>query len=387
MVRALFLTILSAMLCGSVVAHSDAKPPMRGAKPAPRADRAAQKEAPIRARVVTNMGTIVLELDAKKAPITVENFLRYVEARFYDRTVIHRVIPDFLIQGGGYTTASLLPKAKGLHPPIKNEWNNGLKNTRLTVGAARIPGKPDSATCQFYINLVDNPRLDQAQDDGAGYAVFGRVVFGEGAVERIRDAEVRVHSRYRESHGKPVTPSKLIVIQSIRRIDAQGKVIEPKPEPGVQPEFPDELEAGRADLPEEDGLPPRGAPDVEPPAAEPADESDETDVEPPAGDVDEQEDSADAEPPAEDAGELEDVVDMKLSDKDADGEDAASDLASTEENLSDEETAADEDKADDEAVAEDDADTKGDTEGEAGDSNEEDAQPGDEGREPSAGRT
>ncbi len=133
----------------------------------------------------TNMGDIVIELDPVKAPVSSENFLAYVKDGFYNGTVFHRVIDNFMIQGGGYT-ADLQPKST--RAPIQNEANNGLSNLRGTVAMART-GEPHSASAQFFINLVDNPRLDYVSDQNGmtwGYAVFGKVVEGLDVVDRIR---------------------------------------------------------------------------------------------------------------------------------------------------------------------------------------------------------
>jgi len=136
-----------------------------------------------RVRLETTKGVIVLELEPSKAPITVNNFLDYVRAGFYDGTVFHRVIPGFMIQGGGYT-ASLERKQTG--DPIVNEAANGLKNLKGTIAMART-GEVNSATAQFFINLVDNAFLDHRSktDEGFGYCVFGRVVEGMQVVEAI----------------------------------------------------------------------------------------------------------------------------------------------------------------------------------------------------------
>jgi peptidyl-prolyl cis-trans isomerase A (cyclophilin A) len=129
----------------------------------------------------TSMGTIVLELDREKAPISVANFLAYVDKGYYDQTVFHRVIGTFMIQGGGFTTDLV---QKETDKPIKNEWQNGLKNMRGTIAMARTQ-VPDSATSQFFINVVDNPALDQPRG-GAAYAVFGKVIGGMATVDRIK---------------------------------------------------------------------------------------------------------------------------------------------------------------------------------------------------------
>jgi peptidyl-prolyl cis-trans isomerase B (cyclophilin B) len=130
----------------------------------------------------TRFGAIVLELDAEKAPETVKNFLAYVEAGHYDGTIFHRVIKNFMIQGGG-----MLPdmSQKATQAPIQNEAKNGLKNARGTVAMART-GDPHSATAQFFINVVDNDFLDYPGQDGWGYCVFGKVTEGLDVIEQIR---------------------------------------------------------------------------------------------------------------------------------------------------------------------------------------------------------
>jgi cyclophilin family peptidyl-prolyl cis-trans isomerase len=130
--------------------------------------------------LLTSKGKIVLELNAEKAPLSVENFVAYVEAGFYDGTVFHRIIPSFMIQGGGLD-ATL--KKKTTREAIKNEAKNGLNNDRGTIAMART-GNPHSATAQFFINTVDNASLNQP-DRGWGYAVFGKVVEGMDVVDAI----------------------------------------------------------------------------------------------------------------------------------------------------------------------------------------------------------
>lgn len=131
-------------------------------------------------KFVTSMGEMYIELDEAKAPISVENFLSYVDEGFYAGTVFHRVISGFVIQGGGFDSSKRQKKTKA---PIKNEWKNGLKNLKYTLSMART-NVADSATSQFFVNLVDNAFLDQARD-GAAYAVFGKVVRGQGIVDQI----------------------------------------------------------------------------------------------------------------------------------------------------------------------------------------------------------
>jgi len=134
-------------------------------------------------RFATSEGDIVVEVDAAKAPKTVDNFMQYVKAGHYSGTVFHRVIPTFMIQGGGMT-ADL--KEKATRAPIPLESKNGLTNQRGTIAMART-SDPNSATAQFFINVKDNDFLNQAQSrDGNGYAVFGKVIEGMDVVDRIR---------------------------------------------------------------------------------------------------------------------------------------------------------------------------------------------------------
>ena len=178
-------------------------------------DPATAENAMPRVKLETSLGDIVLELDAEKAPISVYNFLRYTNEKFYDGTIFHRVMPTFMIQGGGFTS-ELEQKSEGTHPPICNEWQNGLKNVEGTIAMARLgagPNSADSATCQFFINVVDNPNLDRPQRDGAAYAVFGRVVEGMETVQKIRYTETKKDPKYARGQAQvvPVTP---VVINS-----------------------------------------------------------------------------------------------------------------------------------------------------------------------------
>jgi len=132
-------------------------------------------------KLETSMGDIVIELDEKAAPVTVKNFLTYAGESFYDGTIFHRVIPKFMIQGGGFTPDMA---QKQTHPPIINEANNGLKNNRGTIAMART-NNPDSATSQFFINHKDNPNLNYVDARNPGYAVFGKVVEGMETVDKI----------------------------------------------------------------------------------------------------------------------------------------------------------------------------------------------------------
>lgn len=140
----------------------------------------AQATAP-KVKLETTMGNIVLQLDAEKAPLSTANFLQYVKDGHYDGLIFHRVIPNFMVQGGGYDEKMAERKTRA---PIKNEASNGLKNVRGSVAMART-SNPNSATSQFYINHADNDFLDYPGQDGYGYAVFGMVVEGLDVVDKI----------------------------------------------------------------------------------------------------------------------------------------------------------------------------------------------------------
>jgi peptidyl-prolyl cis-trans isomerase A (cyclophilin A) len=159
-------------------------------------------------RLATSEGNIVVELDAAAAPKTVDNFLRYVRAGHYDGVIFHRVIDGFMIQTGGYTAGL---SEKPTRPPIALESRNGRSNLRGTVAMART-GVPDSATSQFYINVVDNPGLDADHAaDGQGYAVFGKVVEGMDVVDRIKSVPTRAEGMFENLPAKPVTIRKATV--------------------------------------------------------------------------------------------------------------------------------------------------------------------------------
>jgi cyclophilin family peptidyl-prolyl cis-trans isomerase len=156
----------------------------------------------------TNHGPVKIELYEEKAPITVKNFLGYVDDKFYDGTVFHRVIPTFMIQGGGFEAGM---KEKKTKDPIKNEATNGLSNERGTLAMARTRD-PNSATAQFFINVKDNDFLDKANSpDGVGYAVFGRVIEGMDVVDKIK----AVKTANKGPHE--AVPVEDVVIKSIKR--------------------------------------------------------------------------------------------------------------------------------------------------------------------------
>jgi len=164
--------------------------------------------------MTTNMGDISIVLDAAKAPLTVKNFLRYVDEGYYDGTIFHRVIPDFMVQGGGFDKDY---KKKATHDTIKNEADNGLKNDRGTLAMART-NAPHSASTQFFINVKDNDFLNHTAKNsrGWGYTVFGRVIKGMKIVDQIQHV--------RTGRGGPFptdVPKKMIVIEKITRLIAK----------------------------------------------------------------------------------------------------------------------------------------------------------------------
>ena len=164
-----------------------------------------------RVQMETSKGVIVLELSPHRAPLTVANFLQYVDDGFYDGTVFHRVIKNFMIQGGGLTEDL---ERKATQPPIKNEADKGLKNRRGTIAMART-GDPHSATAQFFINTKDNPNLDFRQKtvQGWGYCVFGRVVQGIEVVSAIEAVATGRKGGYRDVPVAPVVIRRVTVVQ------------------------------------------------------------------------------------------------------------------------------------------------------------------------------
>jgi cyclophilin family peptidyl-prolyl cis-trans isomerase len=174
------------------------------------AARAADKNPVV--EVDTNYGKFKVELFQDKAPETVKNFLAYVDSKFYDNTIFHRVMSNFMIQGGGIDAETKKEKQTG--KPIKNESANGLSNKKYTIAMART-NAPDSATSQFFISVKDNDRLDKANyPDGVGYCVFGKVTDGTDVVDKIRDVETKPNER-----GEKAIPVKDVVIKSIRRVE------------------------------------------------------------------------------------------------------------------------------------------------------------------------
>jgi cyclophilin family peptidyl-prolyl cis-trans isomerase len=201
-----FLTIISAVVPSETeVGASEIRPPcFLGAGTGATFQKSQRpKQMDVKTKKVkleTTMGDIVIELNEKAAPVTVKNFLVYVNEGFFDGTIFHRVIPNFMIQGGGFTPDMVQKKT---HPPIINEANNGLKNNRGTIAMARTP-QPDSATSQFFINHKDNPNLNYVDTNNPGYAVFGKVIDGMETVDKIAAVKTTHKGRHADVPVEPI---------------------------------------------------------------------------------------------------------------------------------------------------------------------------------------
>lgn len=193
-------------LFGTVMGQSDST----GAKK----DKPKADNAPAYVILKTSMGDIELELNTEKAPISVANFLKYVDRGAYDGTIFHRVMSNFMIQGGGFDREmAKRPTDAG----IENEWKNGLKNIKYSIAMARLGGQANSGTNQFFINVKDNGGLDRPSD-GSGYAVFGKVVKGMEVVEAIRAVKTTTVGGMRDVPAVPV-----IIEKAMRRGAADKK--------------------------------------------------------------------------------------------------------------------------------------------------------------------
>lgn len=170
--------------------------------------------------ISTSLGNIKVKLNSEKAPITTKNFLKYVQKKHYDGTIFHRVMPAFMIQGGGH-----LPdmKEKDTSAPIKNEATNGLSNLRGTIAMARTEAT-DSATAQFFINVVDNQRLDHVDEKRYGYAVFGEVTEGLDVVDKIRNVKTVTKGEYENVPEIPVMIKSVRLAPAVKaKADKKGK--------------------------------------------------------------------------------------------------------------------------------------------------------------------
>jgi cyclophilin family peptidyl-prolyl cis-trans isomerase len=207
------LLVLGALLVTSAAPAAD-QPPAQPAQPAQQV------------RVSTNMGDFVIELMPDRAPLTVANFVRYVKEGYYSGTLIHRVVANFVIQGGGHAAADL--KLKAVHDPVNNESGNGLQNKRGTVGLARGESA-HSGNAQFYVNLVDNPDLDPLPTRW-GYAVFGKIVQGMDVVDRIGVTPTGSSGPFKSD-----TPLKPVIINKMELLDGAGQATTAAPAPMPTP--------------------------------------------------------------------------------------------------------------------------------------------------------
>jgi cyclophilin family peptidyl-prolyl cis-trans isomerase len=199
-------TLLALLaLSGSVALPAFAQTPSGGT-----CEAALKGSGPVKVKLTTSMGPIVLELDKQKAPISTDNFVKYVDSGHYNGTVFHRVIDTFMIQGGGFTRDYV---QKPTRAPIKNESTNGLANDAYTIAMARTNVR-DSATSQFFINSGNNTMLNYAGEGNPGYAVFGKVVEGRDVVDKIRKVAVK---RTSVSEGQPDVP---VVIETAECVAA-----------------------------------------------------------------------------------------------------------------------------------------------------------------------
>jgi cyclophilin family peptidyl-prolyl cis-trans isomerase len=210
------MTAMAAMILALVVVPRivQAEDPVPPAAPAAPTAPTEGKGNPM-VVLTTSLGDIKIELFADKAPVTVKNFLEYVQAGYYDGTVFHRVIPGFMIQGGGMDGE--LREKGGQRPPIKNESTNGLPNTAGSLAMART-SVPDSATSQFFINAVDNAFLNKEKaQDGVGYAVFGKVVEGMDVVKKIEAVKTGSKGPHQN------VPVDAVVIQTAKVVGGDAK--------------------------------------------------------------------------------------------------------------------------------------------------------------------
>jgi len=213
MTKLILLLICSTLVIGSMAAAQT---------PAAETTDAAAVQRP-HVMFTTNLGEIVVELDSDRVALTVDNVLEYVDSGFYDGTVFHRVIDGFMIQGGGFTFEDGQLEKKETGPGIVNEAKNGGSNLKGSLAMART-NNPHSATAQFFINTVDNQRLDYPAPDGYGYTVFGRVISGLEVVEQISKVPTRRHGPFGD------VPAEAITILSARRVEAEAAVAAPSDE-------------------------------------------------------------------------------------------------------------------------------------------------------------
>lgn len=191
---------------------ADAQPDAPAAKAAAEPETAVNEEKFVYIQMTTSMGDLFIELNNELAPISTKNFIEYTESGHYVGTIFHRVIENFMVQGGSFKPDMSQKPSKA---EIKNEWKNGLSNMRGTLAMARLNGRADSATAQFFINVADNAFLDQPRD-GAGYAVFGKIVKGMDVVDKIRMVPTGNKGSYGDVPVEPVMIEKVVKLDGAK---------------------------------------------------------------------------------------------------------------------------------------------------------------------------
>lgn len=190
------------------VAQINAEPESKPAQAEPKADKSIEEKL-VYIQMKTSKGDIFIELNNELAPISTKNFVTYAEDEYYDGTIFHRVISNFMIQGGGFEKDM---KKKETREGIENEWKNGLSNKRGTIAMARLGGQANSGTSQFFINVADNAFLDTPRD-GSGYAVFGKVVKGMDVVDAIRVVPTSRRGQMGDVPVEPIIIEKVTVLE------------------------------------------------------------------------------------------------------------------------------------------------------------------------------
>jgi cyclophilin family peptidyl-prolyl cis-trans isomerase len=203
--KSFFKIALIGFLTSFALGQDDPKKTIEEEKPS---KPALGKEATV--IMSTSLGDVHIELDSKNAPITVENFLKYVDAKHYDGTIFHRIIDNFMVQGGGFKEKDGSFRKQSTRPPIKNESEKTPSNKRGTIAMARTSA-PNSATAQFFINVVDNPFLDYP-NNGGGYATFGKVVKGIKVVDKMKSLKTA------SKNGMANVPTESVTIKSMKRM-------------------------------------------------------------------------------------------------------------------------------------------------------------------------
>lgn len=212
------VVVLMGLVIAAFAVQPETKPvePAKGVDQAQKGDAAEtaqEEEKLVYFQMTTSQGEIYLELNNELAPISTQNFLTYVEEDYYNGTIFHRVIENFMIQGGGFTEDM---KKKDTKAGIENEWTNGLSNVRGSIAMARVGGQADSGTSQFFINVKHNDFLDKPQPDGAAYAVFGRVVKGMDVVDKIRVVRTGMKQGMRDVPVETVLIEKIVKLDSVK---------------------------------------------------------------------------------------------------------------------------------------------------------------------------